>query len=121
MENINSYCSICGKGYHLCMTCRSRIKSQPWTVYTDTSEHYKIFLILSAYNSKVYDKEEAKKRLLNVDLSDIENFKDIVKNTIREILDDNAKTTTKKAKKTINKKAEPLIESDENNELITNK
>lgn len=84
-EQINSYCTICGHGYHLCLSCGSH-KLTPWRKVTDTSEHYKIHQILSAVSCGVYSKEEAKAKLMNVDLSDIETYKDNVKNRIHEIM-----------------------------------
>lgn len=86
-EHINSYCTVCGKGYHLCMSCNNH-KFTPWRSVTDTSEHYKIHQVLSAYNCGKYTKDEAKARLANVDLSDVETFRENVKNQIREIMAD---------------------------------
>ena len=85
-EQINSYCTICGHGYHLCLSC-SNHRITPWRSITDTSEHYKIHQILSAFSCGVYSKEEAKTKLMNVDLSDIETYKDNVKKSIHEIMD----------------------------------
>lgn len=84
-ERINSYCTVCGKGYHLCISC-SNHKLTPWRVVTDTSEHYKIHQILSAVSCGIYTKEEAKLKLMNVNLSDIDTYIDNVKNTINDII-----------------------------------
>lgn len=95
-ERINSYCTVCGKGYHLCVSCGSH-KLTPWRVVTDTSEHYKIHQILSAVSCGVYSEEEAKERLMNVDLSDIDTYKDSVKNNIYNIINaDYYKSTIEK-------------------------
>lgn len=84
-EKINSYCTICGKGYHVCLSCSSH-KFTPWKAVTDTSEHYKIHQILSGYNMGVYTKAEAKSKLDKVVLTDKETYKDNIKNIIDEIM-----------------------------------
>ena len=83
-EKINAKCAICGKGYHKCLSCAHEVKSAPWKIHTDTSEHYKIFQVISGYSAKMYTKEEAKERLQNIDLSDLKELRD----NIREIIED---------------------------------
>lgn len=84
-ERINSYCTVCGKGYHLCISCGSH-KLTPWRAITDTSEHYKIHQILSAVTCGVYSEAEAKEKLMNVDLSDIGTYKKNVRDAINDII-----------------------------------
>lgn len=85
-EKINSYCTICGNGYHLCISCKDKIKLSPWKVYTDTAEHYKIHQILHGLSCKIYTKDEARDKLKNVDLSDLKTFKPSIKSIIEDIL-----------------------------------
>lgn len=85
-DKINSYCTICGNGYHLCISCKDKIKLSPWKVYTDTAEHYKIHQILHGLSCNIYTKDEAKDKLKNVDLSDLETFKPSIKSIIDDIL-----------------------------------
>ena len=87
-EKNNSTCAICGKGYHLCMSCKDKMKLTPWKVLTDTSEHYKIFQVVRGFCTGIYSKEDAKKALKNVDLSDKDTFIESVKNKIDEIMMD---------------------------------
>lgn len=82
----NAFCSICGKGYHMCLTCKDYARLHPWQLHTDTSEHYKIYQILHGYNHGFYEKEEAKELLQEVDLSDMDGFKEDVKNNILRII-----------------------------------
>lgn len=85
-EKINSYCTICGNGYNLCISCKDKIKLSPWKVYTDTAEHYKIHQILHGLSCNIYTRDEAKDKLKNVDLSDLETFKSNIQSVIKDIL-----------------------------------
>lgn len=85
-EQINAYCSICGNGYHMCLSCKDKMKLSPWKVYTDSAEHYKIHQIIHGLSTKVYTEDEAKNRLKNVDLSDLETFKPNIKAIIKNVL-----------------------------------
>lgn len=82
----NATCCICGKGYHVCKSCKDSMALNPWKMYTDTSEHYKIYQIIRGFNIKLYDKKEAKERLQKVDLSDIDGLRDHIKELILEIM-----------------------------------
>lgn len=93
-EQNNTTCAICGKGYYLCLACKSN-KLTPWKLHTDTSEHYKIFQILRGVFMNVYSMEEAKEKLSAINLSDIDTFNDDIKIRINEILNyqpENVKT-----------------------------
>lgn len=85
-ETTNAVCSICGKGYYMCVSCKDKMSLTPWKLHTDTSEHYKIFQILRGVTIGVFDKEEARNRLKNIDLSDLGDFKPNVKSRIMDIL-----------------------------------
>ena len=82
----NAICKICGTPYYMCLSCKEFRRLYPYKLHTDTAEHFKIYQILQGYSTKVYTKEEAKMRLQNVDLSDIESFKGYVRDNIKELL-----------------------------------
>ena len=82
----NATCSICGREYYKCISCKDLINLNPWKRYTDTSEHYKIYQILHGFNTNVYTKEEAKLKLQIVDLSDFDSLRDNIKNIIIDIM-----------------------------------
>lgn len=88
-EQNNAVCVICGKGYYKCVSCSNGLATTPWKTHTDTSEHYKIFQILRGETTGVYTKEEAKARLQNVDLSDVDTFTEHIKNRINNIMKNN--------------------------------
>lgn len=106
-EKNNAVCSICGKGYYMCISCKDTMRLHPWKIYTDTSEHYKIFQIIRGYSTKVYDIKEAQEKLKNVDLSDLEEFNDNIKATIKKILEykDESVTDTFSTKKSTSNKS----------------
>lgn len=83
-QNINTHCAICGKGYHLCLSC-NKDNSAEWKKHTDTAEHYKIFQILKGNFLGIYTDKEANEKLSNVDLSDMKDFNSEVKAAIKKI------------------------------------
>lgn len=94
-KNNNAKCVICGKDYHLCMSCRDKIASTPWKVLTDTSEHYKVYQVVNGYRGGIYDKDVAKNALSNIDISDRNTYLDCVNKVLDEILDDVKMNDTK--------------------------
>ena len=86
-KNNNVKCIICGKGYHLCRSCKDKLAVAPYKLLTDTSEHYKVYQVVNAYRGKVYTKEEAREVLKNIDISDKDTYLDSVKKILDEILE----------------------------------
>lgn len=85
-NKINHWCIICGKGYHACDSCDSVKSFMPWRILADTAEHYKIYMVIKQYNSKMITKNEAKTMLSNIDLGGMDSFKDGAKSILDEIL-----------------------------------
>ena len=98
VENNNATCSICGKAYHLCLSCSDTMKLRPWKTYTDTQECFKVFQVVRGFSTGVYTKEEAKEKLQNVDLKDINSFRPHIKKIVKDILKEE-KAVVKAAKK----------------------
>lgn len=86
MAENNAVCSICGKEYYTCLSCHDSIKINPWKMFTDTSEHYKVFQVVRGYNTNVYTKEEAKIKLENINLEDVDNFRPHIRQIVKDIL-----------------------------------
>ena len=104
-EKINAYCSICGKGYYVCNSCNEFMRLSPWKIHTDTAEHYKIYQIIHGLSTNVYSKAEAKEKLANVDLSDLEDLRENIKAIIKDILNNDKQKdiqNTENANKTEN-------------------
>ena len=85
-ERNNAKCSICGKDYYKCVSCKDAMALSPWKAFCDTAEHYKVHQLIRAYNSNVYTKDEAKDKLKNIDLSDVDTFKPNIKQIVKDIL-----------------------------------
>lgn len=90
-EKNNATCSICGKGYYKCLSCKGKKSLAPYKMYCCSSEHYKVFQVLHGFNTGVYTKDEAREKLQNIDLSDLNNFKDDRKKLIKDIMKENKK------------------------------
>ena len=85
----NATCSICGKEYYACLSCRDSLKANPWKIHTDTAEHYKVYQIIHGLSTKVYTKDEARTKLKNVNLDDVESFRPHIKEIVKDILIEN--------------------------------
>lgn len=85
-EKNNAKCSICDKDYYLCLSCKDTLSLHPWRVHTCCSSHYQVYQIIRGYNTGVYDKNEARTKLKNVDLSDLNSFRPHIKKIVKDIL-----------------------------------
>ena len=86
VEKNNATCSICGKSYYMCISCKDQRALSPWKIHTDTSEHYKIYQILHGVSVGVYTNQEAKEKLKNVDLRDKTTFLNNIQKRINDIM-----------------------------------
>ena len=85
-EQNNAICSICGNPYHLCLSCKDSMKLHPWKIHCCSPDCYKTFQVVKGYNTGVYTKEEFKSKLKNIDLSNLENYKENIKVLIKDTL-----------------------------------
>lgn len=109
MAENNAVCSICGKAYHLCLSCSDAMKLNPWKIYTDTQECFKVFQVVRGFSTGVYTKDEAKEKLQNVDLKDINSFRPHIKKIVKDILKEE-KVVVKATKKIENTVVEDVVE-----------
>ena len=109
MAENNAVCSICGKAYHLCLSCSDAMKLNPWKIYTDTQECFKVFQVVRGFSTGVYTKDEAKEKLQNVDLKDINSFRPHIKKIVKDILKEE-KVVVKAAEKIENTVVEDVAE-----------
>ena len=85
-EKNNAVCSICGKEYYACLSCSDAMKLHPFKSFTDTAEHFKVFQAVRGFSTGVYTKEEFKSKLLNIDLSDLDSYREHIKTLIKDAL-----------------------------------
>jgi len=102
MANLTK-CLICGEKYNYCPSCSG---THAWKFYTDTREHYQIYMIIEQYNSKLYSKDDARIAFENIGItadSDLSNLKPSIAEQIKNIVtvekSDEDKTVLKKTKK----------------------
>lgn len=89
MANLDTaVCTICGKTYKTCLSCKHLDVTKPWRSITDTVDCYKLFLILSQYNNKHINKEDARKQLEGVSFNR-KDLKKSVQSQIEEIMSSN--------------------------------
>ena len=112
MAENNAVCSICGKAYHLCLSCSDAMKLHPWKTYTDTQECFKVFQVVRGFSTGVYTKDEAKEKLQNVDLKDMNSFRPHIKKIVKDILKEE-KVVVKAAEKIENAVVEDVSGVDE--------
>lgn len=115
-EKNNAKCSICGRDYYLCLSCKDKMSAHPWKIFCDTSAHYQVFQVIRGYNTNVYTKDEARIKLKNINLEDIEDFKPNIKEIIRDILKEE-----KPVVKSIEKVEEPVKMENAIEEVVVDK
>lgn len=86
VENNNATCSICGNGYHLCLSCKDKMRLHPWKTYCCSVDCYKTSQVVRGFSTGMYTKDEFKSRLKNIDLSNLENYKEHIKVLIKDAL-----------------------------------
>lgn len=86
MEKNNAICSICGGEYYVCLSCKDKMKLNPYKIYCCSPSHFQVFQVVRGFSTGVYDKDEFKSKLLNIDLSDLENYREHIKTLIKDVL-----------------------------------
>ena len=114
MAENNATCSICGNGYHLCLSCRDAIQLAPYKVHCCSADCYKVFQVIRGFSTGVYTEEEFKSKLKNLDLSNLENYREHIKALIKDALKE--KPTTKIVKE--NKSVETKVVEVEKNAVV---
>lgn len=113
-KKYNATCSICGKPYNMCNSCRH---DSPiiWKKFCDTAEHYKIYQIVHGYTTGVYTDAEAAKKLGNVNLSDLDELRPNIRYIINNIKNNIEKTKKRK----VSKKTENTEDKDVDSEIAS--
>lgn len=86
VENNNAICSICGNDYHICLSCKDSMKLHPWKMHCCSADCYKTFQVVRGFSTGVYTKDEFKSKLQNIDLNNLENYREHIKVMIKNAL-----------------------------------
>lgn len=101
----NATCAICGKPYRMCYSCKKNDGSMVWKRFCDTPEHYKIYQLVHGYTTGLYTKSEAKRKLKNIDTSDIDELRSHIRDILMDIMGSD-------------KSGESVVEDKENTETV---
>lgn len=85
-EKNNATCSICGNGYHVCLSCKDAMKLHPWKIHCCSADCFKVFQVVRGFSTNVYTKDEFRSKLKNIDLSNLENYREHIKALIKDAL-----------------------------------
>ena len=85
-EKNNATCSICGNEYYVCLSCKDKMKLHPYKIHCCSASHFQVFQVVRGFSTGVYDENEFKSKLKNIDLSDLENYREHIKVLIKNAL-----------------------------------
>lgn len=101
----NRICLTCGKAYEYCGSCPSSLNLPVWKNLFDTENCKTVFETASDYAQKVINKESAKNKLSNCDVSNTYIFKPKIKTLVDEIIGECSEQITVKTKTTSRRKS----------------
>lgn len=119
MEENNANCSICGNGYHLCLGCKDKMSLHPWKAFCCSVDCYKTSQVVRGFSTSAYTKSEFKAKLKNIDLSNLDNYKEHIKTLIKDALKEDEVVGVKVEVKT--PVAEMVVTEEKNVEAVVEK
>lgn len=117
-EKNNAKCSICGKDYYVCFSCKDTTKLSPWKIHCCSAECYKVFQVVKGFSAGVYTKEEFKSKLKNIDLSNLENYREHIKVLIKDTLKEESVVKTVKNIKSVDEIIETEVAEVEEEKVV---
>lgn len=85
-EKNNATCSICGNEYYLCLSCKDKMRLHPYKIHCCSPSHFQVFQVVHGFSTGVYNKDEFKYKLKNIDLSDLDSYREHIKTLIKDVL-----------------------------------
>lgn len=85
-EKNNATCSICGNEYYACFSCKEAMNLHPYKLHCCSVDCFKVFQTVRGLSTGVYSKDEFKSKLKNLDLSNLENYREHIKVLIKDAL-----------------------------------
>ena len=95
-KKINRICCICGRSYSYCPTCGEDAGKPTWYFIFDGQNCHDIYEVCTQYRDKKIDAKKAYELISKLDLSNIEDFVEVTKNQIKEIIRLNEEATNVK-------------------------
>ena len=92
----NRTCIICGHQYHYCSACGEDASKPSWYSIFDGQNCHDIYEVCTQYRDKKIDAKKAYELISKLDLSNIEDFVEVTKNQIKEIIRLNEEATNVK-------------------------
>ena len=92
----NRKCIICGHAYHFCPTCGEDAGKPTWYFIFDGENCHDIYEVCTQYRDGKIDVKKAYELISKLDLSNIEDFVEVTKNQIKEIIRLNEEATNVK-------------------------
>ena len=97
----NRTCIICGQEYRYCSACGEDAGKPTWYFIFDGENCHDIYEVCTQYRDKKIDVKKAYELISKLDLSNIEDFVEVTKNQIKEIIRLNEEAT--KVKESVEK------------------
>lgn len=82
----NRVCKVCGKEYEYCPSCPKDRNKKKFMIMFCGDNCHDIFNTCSAFNMNMIDKDEAKSKLMNLDISNKKRFTKQIQNDIDNIM-----------------------------------
>ena len=92
----NRKCCICGRSYSYCPTCGEDAGKPTWYFIFDGENCHDIYEVCTQYRDGEIDAKKAYELISKLDLSNIEDFVEVTKNQIKEIIRLNEEATNVK-------------------------
>ena len=86
MAENNATCSICGNEYYACFSCKEAMSLHPYKLHCCSVDCFKVFQTVRGLSTGVYSRDEFKSKLKNLDLSNLENYREHIKALIKDAL-----------------------------------
>ena len=120
-EKNNAVCSICDKDYYLCLSCRDSIQLAPYKVHCCSADCYKVFQVIRGFSTGVYTKEEFKSKLQNIDLSNLDNYREHIKSLIKDALKEKSVVKAVEETKPVKTAATEIKEESVEKQIVSRK
>lgn len=107
----NRKCLICGASYHFCPSCGEDSGKSTWYAIFHNQNCHDIYDVCVGYRDKEFTANEAYDKLAKLDLSGLEEFNEVTKAQIKEILASHKEVVTEEP---------PIVAKESENKFVTN-